>query len=51
MALWCTPDFRAYALQQFGFAEEELFREWLPMWSYALDCADKARLLMKKLGF
>jgi hypothetical protein len=50
-ALWCTPDFRAYALQQFGFAEEELFREWIPMWSYALDCADEARLLMRKLGF
>ena len=50
-ALWCTPDFRSYALQQFGAVEEELFVKWLPIFSYALDCADEARLLMKNLGF
>jgi len=49
LALWCTPDFRPYALQFFGVAEEELYVEWLPMLSYSLDCADEARVLMKKL--
>jgi hypothetical protein len=51
MALWCTPDFRSYALQQFGFAEEELYLKWLPLLHYSLDCADEARSLMKKLGY
>ena len=49
MALWCTPESRAYALQQFGFVEEELFLKWLPLLSYSLDCADEARSLMKIL--
>ena len=49
-ALWCTPDFRAYALQQFGFVEEELYQKWLPVFHYALNCADEARSLMKKIG-
>ena len=48
-ALWCTPAFRQRAVQGFGFAEEELYLQWLPLLSYALDCADEARLLMKKL--
>lgn len=50
-ALWCTTDFSAYALQQFGAVEEELFVKWLPMFSYSLDCGDESRLLMKQLGF
>jgi hypothetical protein len=48
-ALWCTPEFRQLAVQAFGFAEEELYLQWLPLFSYALDCADEARLLMKTL--
>lgn len=51
MALWCTVDMRSYALQQFGFVEEELYQKWLPLLHYSLDCADEARLLVKKLGF
>jgi hypothetical protein len=50
VALWCTPDFRPYALQSFGFAEEDLCLQWLPLLYYSLDCADEARYLMKKLG-
>ena len=50
-ALWCTPNFRSYALQQFGFVEEELFLKWLPLLPYSLDCADEAQALMKKLGY
>ena len=49
MALWCTPDFRSYALQQFGLVEEELYQKWLPLLPYSLDCADEARSLIKKL--
>jgi hypothetical protein len=50
-ALWCTPEFRGYALQQFGFVEEELFLKWLPLLPYSLECADEARSLMKELNF
>lgn len=50
-ALWCTPDFRPYAVQQFGCVEEELYMKWLPVFHHALDCADEARSLMKKLAF
>ena len=50
-SLWCTPDFSAYSLQQFGAVEEELYVKWLPMFLYSLDCADEARVLIKKLGF
>lgn len=50
-SLWCTPNFRSYALQQFGFVEEELFLKWLPLLPYSLDCADEAQALMKKLGY
>jgi len=49
LALWCTPEFRPIAVQAFGIAEEELYMQWLPLLSYALDCADEARLLMQKL--
>jgi hypothetical protein len=49
-ALWCTPQFRSYALQQFGLVEEELLLQWLPLFYYSLDCAEEARSLMKKLG-
>jgi hypothetical protein len=47
---WCTPELRPQAVQTFGLAEEELYVQWLPLLSYALDCADEARVLMKKLG-
>ena len=50
VSLWCTPDFRPYGLQSFGFVEEDLCLQWLPLLSYSLDCADEARFLMKKLG-
>ena len=50
MALWCTPKARPYALQAFGFAEEEAFLHWLPLLHYSLECADEARALMKKLA-
>jgi hypothetical protein len=50
VTLWCTPDFRSFALQQFGCAEEELCRRWMPVLSYALDCTDEARFLINKLG-
>jgi uncharacterized protein (DUF1810 family) len=49
--LWCVPDARSYAVQQFGFAEEELYEKWLPLFSYSLDCADEARSLMKKTSY
>jgi hypothetical protein len=49
-ALWCTPDFRPYAIQQFGCVEEELYMKWLPVFHHALDCAEEARSLMKKLA-
>lgn len=51
ITLWCTQEARPYAMQQFGFAEEELCQKWLPLFSYSLDCADEARSLMKKLGY
>jgi hypothetical protein len=51
MALWCTVDMRSYALQQFGFVEEELYQKWLPLLHYSLECADEARSLMGNLGF
>jgi hypothetical protein len=48
---WCAPENNAFALQQFNHVEEELYMEWLPLFKYALDCADEARSLMKKLGY
>ena len=51
MALWCSSNFRSYALQQFGFTDEELYLKWLPLLPYSLDCAAEARSLMKKLGY
>jgi hypothetical protein len=50
VALWCTPESRPHGLQFFRFAEEDLCLQWLPLLSYSLDCADEARILMKKLG-
>ena len=44
-----TPEYHAAALQFVGAAEDDLYRQWLPLLSYALDCADEARLLMHKL--
>jgi hypothetical protein len=51
MTIWCIPDASSYALQQFGYVEEELYQKWLPLILYSLDCADEARSLMKKLGY
>jgi hypothetical protein len=42
---------RATALQSFGVAGDELLYKWSLIIDYCLDCADEARLLMKKLGF
>lgn len=49
VALWCTPEYHSAALGFVGAAEDDLYRQWLPLLSYALDCADEARLLMYKL--
>ncbi len=49
-AWWCSVDNRQSALDQFGASEEELFWQWLPLYDYALDCADEARQLVTKLG-
>jgi hypothetical protein len=43
---WCTPDNRSFALQQFGMAEEELYRQWLPFLGYVLERADEAHELI-----
>jgi hypothetical protein len=50
MNRFCSPEFRSYALQTFGIAEEELYLHLLPLLHYWLDCADEARVLMRKLG-
>ena len=42
---------RELAQKRLGLAEEELFLQTLPVLNYALDCADEARSLMKKLNF
>jgi len=49
-ASWCSAENREFALQIAGCAEEELFLKTLPMLNYSLDCADEARILMKRLG-
>lgn len=43
------PEYHSAALGFVGVAEDDLYRQWLPLLSYALDCADEARLLMYKL--
>ncbi len=50
MTLWCSPEGRSAVLQSFGLAEEDLYLHFLPMLHYFLDCADEARVLMKKTG-
>jgi hypothetical protein len=47
---WCMAENKSFALQQFNLAEEELYVKWLPIFDYALDCSDEARILMEKLG-
>jgi hypothetical protein len=47
---WCAAENREMALQILGCAEEELLLKVLPGYDYALDRADEARILMKKLG-
>jgi hypothetical protein len=49
-AWWCAAEYRSYALQICGLAEEDLFWQLLPMLNYYMDCADEARRLMSKLG-
>jgi hypothetical protein len=46
----CALESRPQSLLAFGFAEEELYAHWLPLLSYALDCADEARALMEQPG-
>jgi hypothetical protein len=48
MAWWCAPENRLFALQQFNFAEEELYTIWLPFVDYTLERAEEARTLMMK---
>jgi hypothetical protein len=50
-AFWCATESREFALQILGLAEEELFFQLLPLLDYALECADEARSLMRKLNF
>lgn len=50
VASWCSAEYRQNALDQFGTAGEDLFWQYLPTFSYALDCADEARQLVTKLG-
>jgi hypothetical protein len=38
----CTPEYRSFALQWVGAAEEELFQNWLPLFGYAVDRAEEA---------
>jgi hypothetical protein len=50
IAARCSAEARPWALDQFGMAEAELFWQYMPVLSYALDCADEARQLAAKLG-
>ena len=50
VAWWCAAENRAFQLQIYGCAEEELFWKMLPLLNYTLDRADEARQLMHKLG-
>jgi hypothetical protein len=51
MTYWfCSPEQRELNLKQLGKAEEELYKTWLPVLYFFLDCADEARSLMKKLN-
>lgn len=50
LSRWCSSDSRLFSLQQFGYAEEELYLQWLPVFSYSLDCADEARTLMDSIN-
>ena len=49
VAWWCVPENSPFALQQFSRVEEELYVEWIPLFTYSLDCTDEARMLMEKL--
>jgi len=48
---WCDPENHQFALQQFNYAEEELYLKWLPIFDQGIKYADEARTLMKKLGY
>jgi hypothetical protein len=50
ITFWCSVENREAALRSLGFAEDELLLKVLPGFEYALDRADEARFLMKKLG-
>ncbi len=49
-AWWCAEENRAFALQIYNIAEEDLFRKFLPLLKFSLDSADTARKFMKVLN-
>jgi hypothetical protein len=49
-AYFTSEDGQLAALQSFGVSGAELLNKWSLMLDYCLDCADEARLLIKKLG-
>ena len=46
----CGPEAREASRRSFGMADEELFWQYLSAMTYALDCADEARMLMLRLN-
>ena len=50
MAWACSPESRAFSLQAFGLAEAEFYAYLLPVLDFFFDCADEARVLMRKVG-
>ena len=46
----CSPESRSFVLQAFGMADEDFYLHLLPLLYYWLDCADEARVLMRKTG-
>ena len=51
VTFWCSHENQDFAFQILGLSEESLFIETLPVLNYALDCADEAQTLMRKMGF
>jgi hypothetical protein len=45
-----SPETRTFALRAFGMAEADFYAHLLPILYFFLDCADEARVLMRKLG-
>jgi hypothetical protein len=44
----CSPESHPSAMQRVGFAEEELFQNWLPLFCYAVDRAEEALQIINK---